>query len=339
MSFCHALPVMSHAFLYTHYHQTSFFLQHNNVDELSPWTNSSSSSERALQESPVRCQLLQLHGLPADDVGDTAPADFWVCQDEQHRQYRINLKSLMTASDTSIISGATTISISKAVKPTTGAASSAGELRIPADAIIQISTDDETTSSNHNDKSTSSGGNGRRTMGARTALVVRVTSQDGYVTRSASHLARDVFTDNLNLATQMRACSNGAITFEPTRLVEKGVLSIHLDDRETNNVDWLSVVEWAQPLVKQKIQQLLADNNIDQHWWNVADHTLYVLPHNADFLGAAAWGSVGGQYTYYRDLYASLVGVQMHEIGAFCCGAQYSIASLTLCYWQAIILA
>jgi hypothetical protein len=86
--------------------------------------------------------------------------------------------------------------------------------------------------------------------------------------------------------------------------ITDGVMEVVLTGRVVSGI-WRKIVEeWVDNVVIANF------GNLNQ--WN---HLMYVFPENVDFGTAAAYAQVNGYKSVYKGAYASLMGVQVHELG------------------------
>lgn len=108
-------------------------------------------------------------------------------------------------------------------------------------------------------------------------------------------------------------CSNGALIFDPTtgNDVNNGVLTVSTTE-DLNGMAWQTCGNIAIAGASAR--------NISR------DFTMVVCPNVVNFNGAAAWGNLPGDLSWYRSMYASAPIVQVGTI----CSAQHKAHCLHL---------
>jgi hypothetical protein len=225
----------------------------------------------------VECTMILVHRTVDPAFAESAAANdpdeshYWVCQDDNMMAYRVALSTVMAAK-ADLVSGVTRIAVSKAIL-TEGDQTVEPQLLLSPDAAIVRSDDDPT--------------NRRRRLvpktGTRSVLVVRCASADGTPTLSVADSVVNLFgglipgrSDAANLASQMNACSKGALNFQPATggngAIQNGGIDVKIA-QSTNGVKGGTVQNWCVNKVQETV-------GLVSQW----DHIYVILPGNGAFL-------------------------------------------------------
>lgn len=149
--------------------------------------------------------------------------------------------------------------------------------------------------------------------GTKTVLAVIIKTMDdavNSVTFDEAVLWGEVFGNNVNLKTQMDACSHGKISFTETNDMSSGSISIK------NGVATVTVTKMAtdgdQVLVNAATNMLNSAFGVtrpDQ----IADHVMFCLP--AISMPGIAYAAVNSWLSAYENTWCLSPSAQMHEIG------------------------
>jgi hypothetical protein len=162
--------------------------------------------------------------------------------------------------------------------------------------------------------------NERRNMavvtGDRTILVVRVIADDKSTTASESDLARYVFDDFVNVATQYKACSHGKLNF--IKASGRALTSNNGggDTGISNGVTTVRVhmsTNKGDSAMRNAITSALNQNFGQSSPTHLADHVMYCLP--AGTMIGIAYAYVNSWNSVYNNEWCDYMSVQMHEIG------------------------
>jgi hypothetical protein len=152
--------------------------------------------------------------------------------------------------------------------------------------------------------------------GDKPILVVKVTDSVGKARKeTAAQIGDDVFgtvNDSVNLASQMKACSFGALNIVPGDITTPGAqaapgvievtIPITLRGNSRNNV---------KNAVTTAVQDKLGIRSLPGPY----EQVMYVLERCYQDCGWAAYANVNGWNSVYQGPYYYMVGVQMHELG------------------------
>jgi hypothetical protein len=152
--------------------------------------------------------------------------------------------------------------------------------------------------------------------GDRTVLVVRVIADDKSTTASESDLARYVFDDFVNVATQYKACSHGKLNF--MKADDRALTGNNGggDTRISNGVTTVRVrmsTNKGDSAMRNAITSALNQNFGRSSPTQLADHVMYCLP--AGTLDGIAYAYPNSWNSVYSNERCSSVSIQMHEIG------------------------
>jgi hypothetical protein len=89
-----------------------------------------------------------------------------------------------------------------------------------------------------------------------------------------------------------------------SNIINNGVAEITIP-YTVDNIDRNTVESWVEGVVKSALGK-------DEDFWT---HVMYVLPNSVNFGTAAAYAYVGWSRSVYKGRYASVLLVQMHELG------------------------
>jgi hypothetical protein len=164
--------------------------------------------------------------------------------------------------------------------------------------------------------------NGRRNLavlGDKTVLVVRVVANGGTTTSQEETLADYVFDDELNLATQFTACSDGKLNFAKTN--NRLLSNANSDVVETDIRNGVTTVKVSSPTspstshaatMREAIRVRLKDN-FGTDASNLADHVMLCLPPGS--MNGIAYAYINHWLSVYSDRWCNYLSTQMHEIG------------------------
>jgi hypothetical protein len=163
--------------------------------------------------------------------------------------------------------------------------------------------------------------NERRNMavvtGDRTILVVRVIADDKSTTASESDLARYVFDDVVNVATQYKACSHDQLNF--MKADDRALTGNHDGGGETGISNGVTTVRVhmstneGDSAMRNAITSALNQNFGQSSPTHLADHVMYCLP--AGTMIGIAYAYVNSWNSVYNNEWCDYMSVQMHEIG------------------------
>jgi hypothetical protein len=241
------------------------------------------------------CLLLEGDSLyPAGS--EQADEAKWFCQDENLLIYAIEGRGPTFFKNNNVISGRSTMWVSKAEKIRNS----------PSGDRIKIAS---------NSQSRISGFDGLRQAygnGINSLLVIRGISSDGAPQSTAAGLADDIFgvkgggSDPVNLVTQYNACSNGRLQYEPAAgntNITNGVAEVTI----TYGVNGTNRITAHNYFVEEAAKVV---GSLDQ-WTQV----MVVMQETVVWEGTAAYAYLNHWLSVYRNAFASLLMVQMHELG------------------------
>lgn len=159
-----------------------------------------------------------------------------------------------------------------------------------------------------------------RHSGVSSILLLRVEALDASTSCSQQDCAARTFggydsngvlDTSMNLITQLDDCSYGKLNFVlpeydanyPTLI--NGTATVYVDQNVTD-VHHGTVLDWALASSQSNSVVKTLDNY---------DHIMVYMPPGVSMNGAAAWGSVGGKYSWYHDSYSLMTGIHLHELG------------------------
>jgi hypothetical protein len=87
--------------------------------------------------------------------------------------------------------------------------------------------------------------------------------------------------------------------------ITNGVMEVVLTRRIVRGVDRFMVEDWVDDAVQAKITGSLSQ-------W---DHLFYVFPASVNFSGTAAYAYVNSYKSVFSGIFATYMGVQIHELG------------------------
>jgi len=150
-----------------------------------------------------------------------------------------------------------------------------------------------------------------RYQGRRSMLMIRVTTSDpsGNVpSKSAVEISSACFGADNSIQDLTHKCSNGRLDLGPAThiaIVNGGVLDITIEavgDSATHGSH--------DKIIYNKVQQVLGD-----HPGNLFDYFATCLPDRFNFNGAAGFGTLGGQQSWYPAWACTSIGIIGHELG------------------------
>jgi hypothetical protein len=155
-----------------------------------------------------------------------------------------------------------------------------------------------------------------RVTGERTILVVRVIANNRATSARERALARLVFDDSVNVATQYTACSHGKLNFtKPDNRsltgnnnggetgIRRGVTTVRVNMYTSR----------GHEAMRNAITAALNENFGVSSPNALADHVMYCLP--ADTMDGIAYAFIGSWMSVYSDTWCGSLSGQMHEIG------------------------
>lgn len=155
-----------------------------------------------------------------------------------------------------------------------------------------------------------------KTMGRIKVIAVRVTSKDANVTLTRDEISNSMFGNPVSLASQMNACSAGALTLLPG--VPGGVGDLEIDVN-------------TQGVASKNLEMLLRTEFIKKFGSeDQFDHILYCMPKgtSSNFNNWIAYAYRETKFSYYNDIWAGSLTSKLHEIGhnmvrifVVCCNA------------------
>lgn len=148
-----------------------------------------------------------------------------------------------------------------------------------------------------------------QTTGTLRTLVIRLVDRNGRApTDSASDMVDKVFADDINLKTQMTACSYGKLNIEafhgntPNNVyINNGVVDVNFDydmNDGGNGNDQLAMAAANAQL-----------GSLDDPMF---DLVMFCFPAGGDFI---AFAYPNSKYSFYSNEWCGFVGAQMHEVG------------------------
>jgi hypothetical protein len=164
--------------------------------------------------------------------------------------------------------------------------------------------------------------NGRRNLavlGDKTILVVRVIANGGTTTSQEEDLADYVFDDELNIATQYTACSDGKLNF--AKASNRLLTNANSDDAETDIRNGVTTVKVSSPTSPSTSNAATMRNDIEirlkQNFGvnvrDLADHVMLCLPPGS--MDGIAYAYINHYLSVYSDRWCNYLSTQMHEIG------------------------
>lgn len=242
------------------------------------------SSRQLDSEVNIECVVSEIDGLFPPEEGDREESIYGCASDEDDSMYFFNGDPTALLGE-NVINGETLLSVSLDAFTSDGLID-VEKASIPGASTVTLLDDNSTR---------------RRRLtstGIKKVLVIRVESSDGSIApfQSEAQMANDVFEDENNLAKRYDECSNGKLQFQPAS--GNGVITVKTS-KSLNGMKWQDCGDIA----------LLGAQGITR------DHTMIVCPAATDFGGAAAWGTMPGNISWYTSKYASTPIAQMHEVG------------------------
>jgi hypothetical protein len=153
--------------------------------------------------------------------------------------------------------------------------------------------------------------------GKKTILVVRVIANNRATTASESALARDVFDDSVNVATQYKACSYGKLNF--VKANNRDISSNKKGSGETSIRNGVTTVRVnmstgeGEGAMRNAVTAALNQNFGVSSPTALANHVMYILP--AGTMNRIAYAYFNHWMSLFNDKWGSSVSSQMHEIG------------------------
>jgi hypothetical protein len=153
--------------------------------------------------------------------------------------------------------------------------------------------------------------------GKKTILVVRVIANNRATTASESALARDVFDDSVNVATQYKACSYGKLNF--VKANNRAIRGANKGRGETSIRNGVTTVRVNMSTGKgdgamvNAITAALKQNFGVSSPARLANHVMYCLPRGT--MNGIAYAYVNSWMSVYSDQWCGSLSGQMHEIG------------------------
>jgi hypothetical protein len=242
------------------------------------------SSRQLDDEVTIECVVSEIDGLFPPEEGDREESIYGCASDEDDSMYFFNDDPTILLGE-NFTSGETLLSVSL------DAFTSEGLIDVEQ-ASMQASTTvtllDENSTRRRRLTST----------GIKKVLVIRVESSNGSVSpfQSEAQMANDVFEDENNLAKRYDECSNGKLQFQPAS--GNGVITVKTSES-------LLGMAWHK----------CGDIALQGASGITRDYTMIICPTAVDFGGAAAWGTMPGNISWYTSKYASAPIAQMHEVG------------------------
>lgn len=151
-----------------------------------------------------------------------------------------------------------------------------------------------------------------KSLGDKTVLAVRVLASNSATSHSADELSQAVFggpNDQVNLKSQVLACSHGKLNFQKRpdlngidTNIRNGVVTIRVN--LATNVGHNHIVN----AVSAEINRQFGITHVD-----IANHVLYCLPSGA--FGGVGYAVVNRGLSVYNDKLCTSVSTQMHEVG------------------------
>jgi hypothetical protein len=153
--------------------------------------------------------------------------------------------------------------------------------------------------------------------GKRKILVVRVIANNRATTAGESALARDVFDDSVNVATQYKACSQGKLNF--VKANNRAIRGANKGRGETSIRNGVTTVRVNMSTGKgdgamvNAITAALKQNFGVSSPARLANHVMYCLPRGT--MNGIAYAYVNSWMSVYSDQWCGSLSGQMHEIG------------------------
>ena len=151
-----------------------------------------------------------------------------------------------------------------------------------------------------------------KTLGEKTVLAVRVLVTNSQTTHNALELSQAIFggpNDQVNLKSQVHACSHGKLNFEKRpdldgidTNIREGVVSIQVN--LPVNAGHKKIVN----AVSAEINRQFGMTHVE-----IADHVMYCLPQGA--FGGVGYAIMNRGLSVYNDRMCTSVSTQMHEVG------------------------
>jgi hypothetical protein len=174
----------------------------------------------------------------------------------------------------------------------------------------------------NNGRSNNQGGNGGRNLailGDKTILVVRVVADGGTTSFQESKLAEEVFEDELNIATQYTACSDGKLNF--AKASNRPLTNTNSDVVETDISNGVTTVKVSSPTSPSTsnaadmrtdiVNRLQLNFGVSPR--TLANHVMLCLP--AGSMDGIAYAYINHWLSVYSDRWCNYPSTQMHEIG------------------------
>jgi len=149
----------------------------------------------------------------------------------------------------------------------------------------------------------------RKNRGSYSVLVVRVSDIHGNSpTNSAKAISNSIFNGYMSLATGFHTCSNNQLFFykaDGGSDVRNGVVDVVVPQDLSKAYDSSVCVNAAD--------SVLSSSSYDVG--NTHSYTMYICPDVVQFGSAAGVAQMGGNKSWFKDKWASIPFVQMHEMG------------------------